>query len=99
MAKPVAQLSTRVVLPPAPKIDPVIRNTKGLRQALFQEIDLIRSGRSTPTRANSVSKLAAGVLDSMRLEMEVERHKLKFLNQGGDDDETRVVDLGDGEEA
>lgn len=53
---------------------PIVRNTAGLRDALFDEIDAIRQGKSNPTRANAVSKLATTVVESVRMEIEVQRH-------------------------
>jgi hypothetical protein len=53
---------------------PVIRNSAGLRDAIFDEIDAIRSGRSSPTRANAVAKLATGIVETVRMEIEVQRH-------------------------
>jgi len=52
---------------------PVIRDSAGLRDALFDEIDALRQGNSNPTRANAVAKLAATVVDSVRMEVEVRK--------------------------
>lgn len=54
--------------------DPVSRTSAGLREALFQEIDAIRDGTSNPTRANAVAKLATGISDTVRMEIEVSKH-------------------------
>lgn len=53
---------------------PVARTSAGLRDAIFDEIDAIRSGSSNPTRANAIAKLAAGVVDTVRMEIEVQKH-------------------------
>ena len=53
---------------------PVIRTSAGLRDAIFDEIDAIRDGSSNPTRANAVAKLATGIVETVRMEMEVQRH-------------------------
>lgn len=53
---------------------PVLRTSAGLRDAIFDEIDAIRNGDSNPTRANAVAKLAAGVVETVRMELEVQRH-------------------------
>lgn len=53
---------------------PVLRTSAGLRDAIFDEIDAIRNGTSNPTRANAVAKLAAGVVETVRMELEVQRH-------------------------
>ncbi len=53
---------------------PIVRTSAGLRDAIFDEIDGIRNGASNPTRANAVAKLAAGVVETVRMEIEVQRH-------------------------
>jgi len=49
------------------------RTSAGLRNALFDEIDDLRSGKSNPSRARSLSMLANTALKSV--EVEVEFHK------------------------
>lgn len=53
---------------------PIVRTSAGLRDAIFDEIDSIRSGTSNPTRANAVAKLATGIVETVRMELEVQRH-------------------------
>jgi hypothetical protein len=53
---------------------PVNRSSAGLRDAIFDEIDAIRNGTSNPTRANAVAKLATGIVETVRMEIEVQRH-------------------------
>ena len=53
---------------------PIVRTSAGLRDAIFDEIDAIRAGASNPTRANAVAKLATGVVETVRMEIEVQRH-------------------------
>lgn len=53
---------------------PIARTNAGLRDALFDEIDAIRAGTSNPTRANAVAKTAATIIDSARLDLEVQHH-------------------------
>lgn len=53
---------------------PVVRTSAGLRDAIFDEIDAIRAGKSNPTRANAVAKLATGIVETVRMELEVQRH-------------------------
>lgn len=55
-------------------VQPVVRTSAGLRDIIFDEIDSIRDGTSNPTRANAVAKLAAGVVETVRMEIEVQRH-------------------------
>jgi hypothetical protein len=52
----------------------IIRTSAGLRDAIFDEIDAMRSGVSSPTRANAVAKLATGIVETVRMEIEVQRH-------------------------
>lgn len=53
---------------------PVVRTSAGLRDAIFDELDAIRLGKSNPTRSNAVAKLANGIVETVRMEMEVQRH-------------------------
>lgn len=53
---------------------PIARTSAGLRDAIFDEIDAVRSGTSNPTRANAVAKLATGIVETVRMEIEVQRH-------------------------
>jgi hypothetical protein len=53
---------------------PIARTSAGLRDAIFDEIDAIRNGTSNPTRANAVAKLATGIVETVRMEIEVQRH-------------------------
>lgn len=54
--------------------NPIVRTSAGLRDAIFDEIDAIRLGTSNPTRANAVAKLATGIVETVRMEIEVRRH-------------------------
>jgi hypothetical protein len=53
---------------------PIVRTSAGLRDAIFDEIDAIRNGNSNPTRANAVAKLATGIVETVRMEIEVQKH-------------------------
>lgn len=55
-------------------IAPVARTGAGLRDAIFDEIDAVRNGTSNPTRANAIAKLATGIVETVRMEIEVQRH-------------------------
>jgi hypothetical protein len=41
----------------------VERTSLGLRNALFDELDDLRAGASTPARANAVANVCKGILD------------------------------------
>lgn len=49
---------------------PVTKSTEGLRDALFDEINLIRSGKSNPQRAKAVAQMAARIIDSIRVQIQ-----------------------------
>jgi hypothetical protein len=51
----------------------VNRTSAGLRDAIFDEIDAIRNGTGNPTRANAVAKLATTIVETVRMELEVQR--------------------------
>ena len=57
----------------APAPAPMTRTSAGLRDAIFDEIDAIRNGTGNPTRANAVAKLATTVVETVRMELEVQR--------------------------
>jgi hypothetical protein len=63
---------------------PVTRTTAGLRSALLDELDAIRAGKSNPSRANAVARVATGVVDTLRVEMDSKRH---LVNVGKSPDE------------
>lgn len=69
MAKPEVTTSQAV---------PISRTSAGLRDAIFDEIDAIRNGTSNPTRANAVAKLATGIVETVRMEIEVRNHFKKI---------------------
>lgn len=54
-----------------PKVN---RTSAGLRDAIFDELDAIRDGTSNPTRANAVAKLAGSIVETVRMEVEVQKH-------------------------
>lgn len=53
------------------KLPKVIRTSEGLRDALFDEIDRLRNNETTPTAANSLSKLADMICATVELEVKV----------------------------
>ena len=56
------------------KVAPIGRTSAGLRDAIFDEIDALRQGESNPTRANAVAKLANGIVETVRMEIDVQKH-------------------------
>ncbi len=55
----------------------MVRTSAGLRDALFDELDGLRLGTSNPARANAVAKLAGQVVDTVRMEIELQRYASK----------------------
>jgi hypothetical protein len=51
----------------------VSRTSSGLRDALFDELDDLRNGRTNPTKANAVSKIASSIISTVEMELEVHR--------------------------
>jgi len=49
------------------------RSSEGLRDTLFEEMDMLRAGHSTPLRASAVSKIAAQVIEAARLDLDFMR--------------------------
>ncbi len=66
--------------PQAAIMEDTVRTTAGLRSALFDELDGLRKGTVNATRANAVAKLAATVVETARLDLDMakyaERNKL-----------------------
>jgi hypothetical protein len=68
--------------------EPHERTSVGLRDMLFDEIDALRAGKSDPQRAQAISKLAAQILASAKIEHEVAKYK------GSDGYESQPLQLG-----
>jgi len=73
MAKDKQALSISKPLPP------VERTAEGLRDALFDELNLLRSGEATTSHARALANVARLVLESARLEIE----QIKKLQEAG----------------
>lgn len=54
-------------------IKSVPKTTEGLRDALFEEINLLRQNKTTPNRARALSRLARDVIDSIRVQIQYQR--------------------------
>ena len=46
------------------------RTSAGLCEALFEEFDLLRNGKSDPHRASAVAKLAVQIINTKKLEID-----------------------------
>ena len=69
----------------APASTPIQRTSAGLRDAIFDEIDSVRNGSSNP-------KLATGIVETVRMEIEVQRHLKQ--NAGTAQIQAQVTDMG-----
>lgn len=63
---------------------PVARTSAGLRDALFDELDGLRNGSSNPARASSTAKLATSIIDTVRMEMDLQKHVSKYAGKDMD---------------
>jgi hypothetical protein len=52
----------------------VVRTSAGLRDALFDEIDGLRNGTSDGRRANAVARIAGEIVNTVHMEIAVQRH-------------------------
>jgi len=79
-----------------PQCPPVIiRTSEGLRDALFDELDLLRQDKSNSHRAMAVAKLATQIINSVRLEIEYMLASRKDHTPGGDNmTKRRIITLG-----
>jgi hypothetical protein len=64
-----------------PSSAPIVRTASGLREALFNEMDRVIAGTSTPAQARSIALLANSIIDSVAMEVEVAR--MRNLLSGG----------------
>ncbi len=71
---------------------PITRSTSGLRTALFEEMEALRSGKSSAQQARSVAMMANSILQSVQVE--IEYHKYVKANGGRVEGEQKVVQLG-----
>lgn len=60
-----------------PEVALVERSSAGLRNALFDQLDALRQGQTTPTMANATAKLIAEIINTVQLELNV----AKFVNR------------------
>lgn len=58
-----------------------VRTSAGMRDALFDELEALRGGSSSPARANAISKLCGTVIDTVRMEIEVQKHTVAMTQR------------------
>lgn len=56
------------------KTNSLVRSTVGLRDALFEEWEALRSGESNPARARSIAMMANTILQSVNTEIEYHKY-------------------------
>jgi len=54
-----------------PSLPPISHSGVGLRTALFDELNLIRQGQSSPMRAKVVAQLAHRIIEAARIELQI----------------------------
>lgn len=52
----------------------VTRTTLGIRNLLFDEIDALRNGSTTPQKAGAVAKMVTPIVNSVKVEIEYAKH-------------------------
>jgi hypothetical protein len=72
-----------------------VRTSEGLRNLLFDELDALRAGKSTPQKASAVAKLAGEICGTIR--MEIDYFRITGGRKTRDPlDNGRVLKLGNG---
>lgn len=62
----------------------VDRNTHGIREVLFQELESLREGKTTPQRASSVARLCGQIVNSARLDIDYQRFVSEVSSENGE---------------
>lgn len=75
-----------------------VRTTMGLRDAMFDELDALRSGESTPKRAAAAARLAGAIVNSVKIEIDHQKHVATLSSIGDSPANTATLKLGNGEE-
>jgi len=71
----------------------VCRTSAGLREALFDELDALRRGESNPTRTNAVAKISASVVETVRMEIEVQKFAAQTVGKATADAPSPIKSL------
>ena len=70
----------------------LVRNTAGLRDALFEEWESLRDGSSNPARARSIAMMANTILQSVQVE--IEYHKYVSALDSVGNSQKKAIDFG-----
>jgi hypothetical protein len=73
---------------------PTVRTSAGLRNALFDELDMLRNGETNPAKANAVAKLADQVIATVKMELDVQKHIAKYKPENKEAQLISPVTLG-----
>lgn len=65
-----------------------------MRDALFDEMEALRTGDSTPQRARAMAALTGQILQSVRLEMEAQRLHAEYGDDVALPGQGRTIKLG-----
>lgn len=76
----------------------VVRTTMGLRDVLFDELDALRSGASTPKKASAMARVASTIVASVKIEIEHQKHVATLSGLGNTPIPSAVLELGNGNE-
>ena len=76
-----------VMVPRIVKVTPIDRSFNGLREALFDEFDHLRSGKTKPERANAAARIAGEISKSVAVQCEL----LRLTTRNGDVSEMAAV--------
>lgn len=69
----------------------LVRNTTGLRDALFEEWESLRDGSSNPARARSIAMMANTILQSVQVEIEYHKY-VSAIDKP--QDQTKAIEFG-----
>ena len=75
-------------------IKQVTRTSKGLQETLFDEIDSLRDGTTTPQSARTIASLASGIIQTAKLEMDYGRFIADQRSGREEITEPKTIQLG-----
>jgi hypothetical protein len=61
---------TQDIVPVAKVLPPIERSAEGLRDALFDELNLLRTGEATTAHARALANVARLIIETARLELQ-----------------------------
>ncbi len=62
--------ATTEIVPVSKVLPPIERTAEGLRDALFDELNLLRTGETTTAHARALANVARLIIDTARLELQ-----------------------------